>query len=92
MDDEIETATNQASRNTPPQDAIDHILIDAFARCIAFNNPEADNDANDIHQAIPAQGKRANMGEDRIDIDIDVWGTDTQPAPTANVCDGEIQS
>ncbi len=39
LNHKVEASTNQSGGDTPPEDAIDHILIDAFAPGIALDNP-----------------------------------------------------
>src|SRR6266704_4883625 len=72
LNNKIEACPNQACDNTPPEDPVYNILANALAYGVASHEQQPHNDANNIHQPIPAQGHRANVHNYRVDIDVDV--------------------
>src|SRR5579885_1662317 len=80
LHNEIEASTDQAGHDTPPEDPIDLVRGDAFARRISPDSPESHDNRHDIHQAIPGHFQRADAQDSRIDVDVNIR-TNTQPAP-----------
>src|SRR2546430_17538226 len=64
LDDEIESPAKHASADTPPENTIDGVLIDALASHISANSPQTDDDSNHIHKPIPAHSQRPNREDD----------------------------
>src|SRR5581483_5863860 len=49
----IKASTNKTGNDTPPENPVDLVLCNAFARCVSANAPEGHHNGHDIHQAIP---------------------------------------
>src|SRR2546421_4556209 len=89
LDHKVKASPNQTCRDTPPQHAVNHVLIDAFTLSVPLDSPQADHNTHNIHQTIPTHGQRPKAKDYRIDIEVDVWRANTKPAQVNQVREGK---
>ncbi len=78
--DEIEASADEASHDAPPEHAEDLVLSDPLACGVSANTPQAHDNADHIHQAIPAQRQGTKLEQDRVDVEVNIRA-DLEPAP-----------
>src|SRR5258706_8080513 len=92
MRDKMERPADQSGDGRPDEEAPDLVVVDAKVAGPAGDDPQTDGDGDDVHQAIPMDGDRAQAEQHRIEIDDEIRKAEMLKACQAGHVHGALSS